>query len=435
VSIVVFLGPTLDRASAMAELDALYLPPVAQGDVYRAARKRPRAIGIVDGYFDRMPSVWHKEILWALSRGIYVFGAASMGALRAAELAEFGMIGVGHIFKSFHDGVLEDDDEVAIAHSSAEDGYRAQSDAMVDIRASVSAALAAGVVGEESAIQLISLAKSLPYPERSLRRLVRDARGVNLPCAEALADWFPEHAVPRKRNDALMMLRAMRQMLGVWRDPFVARFRFEHTDAWESAKNYVSPDPADDDQPALDAGLVDELRLNGSWEQARMGALARSLILSGPASRLLPQLDPTRAERDFRLARGLHSVEDFAAWCHDQAATPEQLRQFFVEEAAIQIIALAWRAETMRELPNYLRGKGELGALQERVKKKAALTRSPTGQRAYLQDLGLDEKELFAWYFAQRGYEGNAEHYAERSGFEDLADFRRAVLSEYLLQR
>ena len=44
------------------------------------------AIGIIDGYFERVPSVWHKEILWAMAEGIHVFGSASMGALRAAEL-------------------------------------------------------------------------------------------------------------------------------------------------------------------------------------------------------------------------------------------------------------------------------------------------------------------------------------------------------------
>ena len=60
--------------------------PSAQGDVYRVAQERPSAIGIVDGYFEGVLSVWHKEILWAMAEGIHVFGSASMGALRAAEL-------------------------------------------------------------------------------------------------------------------------------------------------------------------------------------------------------------------------------------------------------------------------------------------------------------------------------------------------------------
>ena len=59
------------------------------------ALERPVAIGLIDGYFERVPSVSHKEILWAMSQGIVVIGAASMGALRAAELAPFGMLGVG----------------------------------------------------------------------------------------------------------------------------------------------------------------------------------------------------------------------------------------------------------------------------------------------------------------------------------------------------
>src|SRR6266702_4473228 len=54
--IYVFLGPTLAEKEARAELDAVYLPPVSAGDVYRLWRRRPRAIGIVDGYFDRVPA-------------------------------------------------------------------------------------------------------------------------------------------------------------------------------------------------------------------------------------------------------------------------------------------------------------------------------------------------------------------------------------------
>jgi hypothetical protein len=89
--VVVFLGPTLSHDDARDVLDAEYLPPAAHGDVLRAALRRPRAIALVDGVFERVPAVWHKEILFALSEGIHVYGAASMGALRAAELDAFGM--------------------------------------------------------------------------------------------------------------------------------------------------------------------------------------------------------------------------------------------------------------------------------------------------------------------------------------------------------
>ena len=119
---------------ASRELEAVYLPPAAEGDVYRVTLKRPQAIGIIDGYFQSDRPIRHKEILWAMSRGIHVFGSASIGALRAAELAAFGMEGVGTIFESYRDGVLEDDDEVAIVHGPPEAGFLAGSEAMVNIR-------------------------------------------------------------------------------------------------------------------------------------------------------------------------------------------------------------------------------------------------------------------------------------------------------------
>ena len=134
MTVVVFVGPTLEPRDLALAGGFVGLPPVSQGDVYRAAKSRPRAIGIIDGYFSGAPSVWHKEILWAISEGVPVFGSASMGALRAAELHSFGMRGVGRIFEAFRDGALEDDDEVAVLHGPAEIGYLAASEPMVNIR-------------------------------------------------------------------------------------------------------------------------------------------------------------------------------------------------------------------------------------------------------------------------------------------------------------
>ena len=129
-----FVGPTLRPEDLPQDGDIVVLPPVAQGDVYRVAQERPSAIGIVDGYFEGVLSVWHKEILWAMAEGIHVFGSASMGALRAAELHQFGMRGIGRIFEAYRAGELEDDDEVAVIHGPAETGYLALSEAMVNIR-------------------------------------------------------------------------------------------------------------------------------------------------------------------------------------------------------------------------------------------------------------------------------------------------------------
>ena len=166
--IVVFLGPSLPVDEARRILPARYLGPAQCGDVLRARRLSPKVIAIVDGVFASAPSIWHKEILLAMDEGITVVGASSMGALRAAELAPFGMIGIGRIFDAYRDGVYTDDDEVALLHGPAESGYREMSEAMVNIRATVAHAVSTGVICQASGERVISSAKDTFYQERSM---------------------------------------------------------------------------------------------------------------------------------------------------------------------------------------------------------------------------------------------------------------------------
>jgi len=166
--IVVFLGPSLSADEARRIVPARYLGPAQCGDVLRARRLSPKVMAIVDGVFASAPSIWHKEILLAMDEGITVVGASSMGALRAAELASFGMIGIGRIFDAYRDGVYTDDDEVALLHGPAESGYREMSEAMVNIRATVAHAVSTGVICQASGKRVISSAKDTFYQERSM---------------------------------------------------------------------------------------------------------------------------------------------------------------------------------------------------------------------------------------------------------------------------
>ena len=174
--IIVFLGPTLDREQAEKLLAARYLPPVACGDIVRSLRFRPKVIAIIDGVFEHTGSVWHKEILFALEEGVAVFGASSMGALRAAELASFGMIGVGRIFEAYRDGVYTDDDEVAVLHAGGSGEFGALSEPMVNIRATIERAAGERVIAAEVAERVVACAKEIFYQERSLKTAVEKAR-------------------------------------------------------------------------------------------------------------------------------------------------------------------------------------------------------------------------------------------------------------------
>jgi hypothetical protein len=234
--IYLFAGPTISADDVPPAAGCTVLPPVSLGDVYRLVEQKPRAIGIIDGYFERTPAVSHKEILWALTQGIHVYGAASMGALRAAELAAFGMVGVGKIFAAYRDGVLEDDDEVAVAHATAADGYRAASEPMVNIRASVAKALRQKVLNPAEADLFLSSAKSLYYPLRTYPAALEAAlrAGLNPGTAERLSQWLPQHRVDQKRQDALALVRLLAAHR-THRRRMKAAFPFHRTQMWDYA--------------------------------------------------------------------------------------------------------------------------------------------------------------------------------------------------------
>src|SRR5436309_15622699 len=101
---VIFLGPSLAIKEAAAILDADYRPPVKRGDIDVLISPPPPAIGIIDGEFFQSLAISPKEVLRAIEAGIPVWGASSMGALRAAELYPFGMIGVGTVFELYLSG-------------------------------------------------------------------------------------------------------------------------------------------------------------------------------------------------------------------------------------------------------------------------------------------------------------------------------------------
>ena len=105
-----------------------------------------RRIVLIDGLFHGVPAVWQREIVAAMDDGIEVLGASSMGALRAAELAHYGMVGHGTIFGWYRDGVIDGDDEVALLHGDAADGFLPLSEPLVNLRATLARAVDAEVV-------------------------------------------------------------------------------------------------------------------------------------------------------------------------------------------------------------------------------------------------------------------------------------------------
>ena len=171
IPIAVFLGPTLELAKAREILNANYFPPVRMGDIYRLLGTGIHTIILIDGFFHGQAAVWQREILEALSNNIKIIGASSMGALRAAELYTFGMVGCGTIFEWYRDGLIDGDDEVALNHGDESNGYLPFSEPMVNIRYNLMQALEEKRISQVQFDDLIDDVKKTYYGDRSYEAL------------------------------------------------------------------------------------------------------------------------------------------------------------------------------------------------------------------------------------------------------------------------
>lgn len=205
---VLFAGPSLAAEDLDGHPGIERRPPAARGDVLTALADRPRAIGLVDGYFGDRRSVLHKEILEAMAEGVPVLGAASMGALRAAELDAYGMVGIGHIYRDYATGVRVSDADVAVAHGPAELGFPSLSVALVDVVATTRALVARGRLTRLEAGAIDAAAGPLHYAERTWPRIA-EAAGQGDAARSRLSRLLADAHVEAKRLDAIALVAAL----------------------------------------------------------------------------------------------------------------------------------------------------------------------------------------------------------------------------------
>ncbi|QSQ18732.1 hypothetical protein JY651_25565 [Pyxidicoccus parkwayensis] len=307
-ALVVFLGPSLPAEEARKLAPCTVLPPARQGDVWRALGSRPRAIALVDGVFEAQPSVWHHEILAALEAGVAVFGGASMGALRAAELAPHGMVGVGRIFAWYRDGVVVDDSEVALLHADAEHGWRPLTVPLVNVRHVAELARAAKVLGRDAAHALVQEAEALFYQERTWPRLLERVRPSWPESTRAAWDaWFPKGNEDLKRLDAIACIQAAAEWVASGAPPLMG--------ARQSPSSLVRRRRLVDDVTRVRAGTVSSGRVLDALREAPDAvelaeAGLRRALLAGQARTL--GLSVTAAE----------VAEEEAAWWDAQGIPP-----------------------------------------------------------------------------------------------------------------
>ena len=218
---LIFVGPSLHGAEGHVPSGIGLRPPAAKGDVYRAVEEGADVIGLVDGYFEATAAVWHKEILHALSHGVRMYGAASIGALRAAECAAFGMTGIGAIYEAYANGELEDDSEVALLHAPRELGYAPLSEPLVNVRATLNHLLEIDFITEHQFRILIEAAASIFYKERTWKVILAGA-ALSPEERAQINGLVRQFRIDQKRVDAVALMRSVEQEAGIRSKPPLA---------------------------------------------------------------------------------------------------------------------------------------------------------------------------------------------------------------------
>ena len=311
---VVLVGPTLPKRARPEDARLEYRAPAMRGDVYRAALEDPRAILLIDGAFENSPAVFHKEILWALAKGIHVYGSSSLGALRAAELEPYGMIGIGKVFQSYRTGALDRDDAVAVLHGPEDVDWPLLTTALVDIDATLARACEHGVITSDELVVLRATADRLFWREREYDRLLAESCSAGLATltADRLGSWLELNKFSQKALDALDLIA---QVLATWDDlqtGFSADFAFEQTLAWHAVKSDIDWD-IQGMSPATFQRLEQSLRTQGLFEPVEAHAIALTLadeIISDP----MDDGDIERAARIFRVGHALERGDDLIRW-------------------------------------------------------------------------------------------------------------------------
>lgn len=172
----VFTGPSLnhDEAKKILSMEGVICPPIKGGDILSLLCNdqlaSPTHIHIIDGYYYNVPSVRHKEIIQAMQQGVTVSGCSSMGAIRAAELKDYGMIGTGRIFDYYKSNLVSGDDEIAVSHHPAPK-YDKISTPLINIRFTIEDLCENNLIDESIGAKIFNYFHQLPFVERHLKTL------------------------------------------------------------------------------------------------------------------------------------------------------------------------------------------------------------------------------------------------------------------------
>ena len=180
VKIIIYTGLSLSFDEAKEILDShedvevIYKRPIKRGDLGLAIKEHPDIIGIIDGVFHQNSAVGHREILKAINERITVIGASSMGALRASELDNLGMKGIGYVYEQYATGKVTFDDDVAVMLDS--ETLEQLSEPLINMEYTFTKAVGEDIITPKQKNDLLAIAKKTFYPKRNYAQTLNTSK-------------------------------------------------------------------------------------------------------------------------------------------------------------------------------------------------------------------------------------------------------------------
>ena len=190
---ILFAGPSLYGLDTSKYQWIDVCGPACQSDIYSILNhKHYTRIILADGLYKSIPAPWHKEILLALEMKIEVFGVASLGALRAAELNEYGMKGTGKVYEYINSNII-DDSEVAVMHKPEKNGWEAMTLAHVEVKYWSEKMKEEGRMTKDTSNDIISWSQQTNFERRTKKALIKELSSNVMNAREIVEKtWFSQ---------------------------------------------------------------------------------------------------------------------------------------------------------------------------------------------------------------------------------------------------
>ena len=282
---IVFVGPSVPLEFAKRTLpNADFRPPIRRGNLDGILGGA--IVGIIDGVFAETLAISPGEIREAIERGVLVYGAASMGALRAAEIPK--VVGVGRIFEMYRTGAIERDDEVALLFDP--DTSKPLTVPLVNLRYAVDRLVRSATLSRDAGNALVEACARLHYTQRTYAAIFENSSLAHNHDIEDITRLLRNFDL--KREDAQFLLETLAPLKSTATTG--AAIAARSADAEEKRVQATEPS----DAPVL------------IWELGRLGRVRSA----GPIPQDDGELRAVRPERD-RPVRGRRHADPGPARC------------------------------------------------------------------------------------------------------------------------